>query len=115
MLAGQFIRGRTPRELAAAWGLTYQALRDISAEASRRVRAELNGDHVAVYAAEKLERIADDVKVEPRDRVAALKLLVEISGAAMPAKHDVSVTAMTPEQARERLRELAPDVLAALK
>ncbi len=40
MRAGRWVRGRTGNDVARLWGLSVSRVQDLSAEASRRVRAE---------------------------------------------------------------------------
>ncbi len=109
MAAGEFVRGSTARDLAQRWNKPLQTVRDRTAEASKRLRAELNPDMVALYAARHLTNIVEETDRDG-DRIAALKLMVEISGAAAPKKVELS-TVPTDELKRE-LREMAAAVLA---
>lgn len=64
----EFRTGETIKGLALEWGLSEQRMRELSAIASKRVRAELTDpDRVTVKVSTVLERVIDEAMAETRD------------------------------------------------
>ncbi len=92
-----FKRGKTVRELAKKWGVSWDYAAHLTGQASRIVREELtNADHVGATIGEALLRIVDEGMEGPlKNRkmvIFAAKLLTEISpGLRAPTEQTVSV------------------------
>lgn len=113
-----FRNGVTLPAFAAKWGLGMDRMHELSAIASRRVRAEVTDpDRVASKGFAMLEKIADDAiahaEVDEENaaghRAVAIKAVdtwITKSGVAAPTKAVVGVTgdlsALTDEQLEER-------------
>ena len=114
-----FRRGETAKELAKEWDLHPQRVAEITAEASRRARAEiLNPDHVTVTVGQRMEQIVTGG--EDRDAVAAGKVWAQLAGAMPDVKVQVTdgtarfgVVAV-PELAARLRERLEPAALAEL-
>ena len=114
MRALTFVRGVTARELAAAWGLSTDHVERMTAEASRRVRAEKRTpDEVRDMLQAALERVisaafaAGDLRVV----VEAARALTPIVGAAAPTRVQVEVDARPVAERVAEARELAAEVV----
>ena len=112
MREGKWVTGTTGRELAKAWGISVSSMYDVGAEASRLARqAYMNRDAGALYIDGMCREIAEDKSEATADRIKALVLLKDVTGAAAPTKTEVTVrTEETPEEAREKLRALMPEL-----
>ena len=117
MLAGEFVRGDTARAYAREWNQSLDGVQQLTAEASRRVRTLFSADSVAAYAHRHLADTVVEARADGKhaDVVAALRLMADISGAKAPQRLEATVSTLSPDQARERLRELAPALVDALK
>lgn len=86
MRACQWRRGKSGAEFAANWGLSEQRVREIAAEASKRVRAEFEDPDravVNVYATLEtvmLDGASSSVPGEKAAAVQAARLMAELSG-----------------------------------
>ena len=107
----RFVRGQTLRQLAKQWKLTEQRLRELCAEASKRVRAEVTDpERVTVDVCSSLD-IAIRGALEERDWknvVAAGKTWATIVGAVAPARlqvTDVPLEKLAPEEREKLIRE----------
>lgn len=131
----EFRTGETVRELAAKWRLGAQRVRELSAVASKRVRAELTDpDRVVVKVTASLEKVIDDALRETNEPaliekagkdgervtyqespngarrvlIEAAKALCILTGNAAPTKHEVKDTTRFDKMTREEhLEELA--------
>lgn len=93
----KFRTGVTAEELSTEWGLGIRRVYELTAEASKRVRAEINDpDHVSAHVGVALMTALDDEMAKrPTKRsgkaVAELaKTWATISGAGAPTKHEVT-------------------------
>lgn len=93
MRTARWERGRSNRELAAAWAVTVASVNAYAAEASRRVRAEVTDpDSVQVTICGALHTIVRDGLAEA-DRTAVIRaadVWSRVSGARAPDKLDVA-------------------------
>lgn len=119
MRDGSFRHGVTLRELGAKWGLGEVRMHELSALASKKVRAEIvDPDLLAAKGFSRLEKIADDAMSEyDKDgnntghrklALAATAELLKLSGVAT-VKTKVEVTGfeqLSDEQLEARKREL---------
>lgn len=118
---GSFRNGVTLPGFAKAWSLSAHRVAELSAEASKRVRAEVAGDHdrIAAKGFAMLERIADEAIVGCDDKgnnaghlavaIKAVDTWITKSGVAAPAKSLVAVgslDALTDEQLAAKKSEL---------
>lgn len=94
----RFERGKTSRELAEQWGLSYQYVRELCAEASRLVRANLgSADEIAAEVAPgllKAFRAAVERK-DSRGAASTARVLCDLAGLGAQ-KHEVSGPGGTP-------------------
>jgi hypothetical protein len=102
-------RGETVTVLAVEWDLSEKRIRELSAEASKRVRAEImDPDEVSATVgaavAEVLQRsLADD---DRKSAIDAAKAWADISGAKAPQRVEATVTSTTPAEARRVMAEV---------
>ena len=101
----RFVRGKTVKRLAAEWGLTEQRVRELSAEASRMVKAEITDpDRVTVTACGYVEWALREAKKAKDTRAIAplAKAWAELAGTLAPRKVEITgggvVAAADPEQ-----------------
>lgn len=102
----QWVTGRSGKELAKEWGITYDYLRHLSAEASRRVKKEcLDPEAVGAQVGAALSAAVREA-MQDRDWKALAQLSrvwIDASGAGAPQKIEATVTAgvvvMPPEDA----------------
>lgn len=113
MRTAKFRRGRTAKELAKKWELSLDRVHDLTAEASKRVVAEFRDpERVTIKVASSLERIIDEEMAKPSSRrqsrniIEAGKVLLLLTGANAPERHDVNVNSVTLE-AIAKAREAA--------
>lgn len=98
MVAGSYVTGKTPYELAELWGLSASRIFDLSAEASRQVRAGMGEpDEIRTRVLGWLERAAAMATAEGGAKGAqaltgAAKELAAIAGVAAPQQ--VTVTGL---------------------
>ena len=108
----KYRKGVTCKALAQEWDLSEQRIWELSAEASKRVRAEVTDpDRVGAKVCTVLERVLDDA-VDDGDRKSAIdaaKQWAIISGAAAPqrVKHEGAIPVDLPADRGEKLRLLA--------
>jgi hypothetical protein len=93
MSTGEYVTGRTPHELAASWGLSAKRVRDLTAEASRQIKAARGGADEAeaivfgcLEDAMTMARRGGDAKA----LVSAAKEYAALAGIAAPQKVQVS-------------------------
>jgi hypothetical protein len=109
-------RGTTDKNIAAHWGITHEAVRHYSGEASRRLRAEMTDpDSTAATVCIALERVIREAAQKGmyghRSLIEAAKTWAQIAGAGAPTRLEIGALAsMTEEQLNRRRTEL----LAAL-
>ena len=100
-------RGKTGPQLAALWGLSEDRVKDLAAEASKRVRAEVTDPaRVSGTVGTALAKVLDDA-MQDNDRksvIDASKAWAQIVGAMAPTKVDVTTTEATPAKAAELVR-----------
>lgn len=91
MRALTFRRGKTAKELAQKWDLSLARVHELTAEASKRVRAEvLDPDHVGATVGNALETVIERA-LKAGDRrtvVEAARVWAQISGANAPQRHE---------------------------
>ena len=90
MARGEYQRGDLA-SLAEAWGARYWTCGDWTAEAGRRLRALRTDEDILAILEERLVDIIQDNN--PKDRVAAVRLLLEerqLLGASKKASEDLS-------------------------
>ncbi len=124
---GSFRTGVTLREFAARWGVSMDTVHGLSAQASKRVKAEVTDpDRVAAKGFAMLESIADEARHACDERgnnaghlaiaVKAVDTWLVRSGVAAPTKAAVSVSgdlsALTDEQIEAREREVLARIAA---
>lgn len=122
MRRAKWERGRSNRQLAAAWGLTVTAVNHYAAEASRRVRAEVTDpDSVQFTICGALQTIVRE-GLEESDRSSVIKaadVWSRVSGARAPDKLDVHEVdpfhGMTPKQKAAWCRERVAQLLEMAK
>lgn len=90
-----FVRGETHKVLAERWGLAPNSVRKLTAEASRRVKAEITDrDEVTVDVCGTLALIMREGRQgdhnDVRNAIQAAKTWAEISGITAPQKHEVT-------------------------
>lgn len=123
-----FKNGVTLQAFAADWGIELQRVHELSAIASKRVRAEVTDpDRVAAKGFAMLEKIADEAMTScdaktgdtAAHRALAVKATAEwikLSGVAAPTKQQVAVTgdltALTDEQLEARAAALVAKLRA---
>lgn len=124
----KWVRGRSAGELAKKWGLSEKHVRELSAEASRVVRAELSTAEredaatLSLLALEKMvadsldaaEQCEESGHAVPHRRVAieALRDLRALTGANAPARAEVNVTSDMPT---EKLEAMLAEAVAVLQ
>lgn len=124
---GSYRNGSTLRDFAAKWGLTLDVVHTLSAQASKRVRAEVTDpDRVAAKGFAMLESIADEARHGADDKgnnaghlaiaVKATAEWMKLSGVAAPTMSKVSVSgdlsALTDEQLEAREKEVLARIAA---
>jgi len=110
-------RGDSGPTLAKQWGLSEQYLRELAAEASKRVRAEVTDpERVSGTVGSALSKVLHD-SMDDGDRksvIDASKAWAQIVGAMAPQRVDVTARGEpTPADAQRILREkfaVRPDV-----
>lgn len=96
MRSFEFVRGETIKGLAKDWGVSEQYCRQLSAEASKRIRAAvMDPDTVNATVGSALEDIihkgmTGQGGVKYRDIIDAAKAWALISGSSAPSKHEVT-------------------------
>lgn len=103
-------RGKSDKVLAAEWGLAPNTVRELAAEASRNVAAQvMDRDGVRVDVGIALQKaLAGSLGDGDWKAVAQIaKVFADTSGATAPAKSEVEVTtpAATPTEAARLIRE----------
>lgn len=91
----EFRRGHTAQQLADEWGLSLSYVHDLTAEASKRVRATATADDVAAQIIPGLYRAFDTAAAssDPKALAAAAsiaKVLASIAGIDAPKRHEHS-------------------------
>lgn len=109
MRDGEWKRGKSGKALALELGVAYQTIRRDSAEASRRVYAEVMADRdgigakVGVALSKALEGA---IANEDWKAVAQLsKVYADASGVSAPQKFEATVGATSPTEAAKLVRE----------
>jgi hypothetical protein len=114
MLANKWKTGATGRELAAEWGLTYQRVRVMAAEASKIVRQDLlsNAAQVLVPALEEIIQggLGDAGTGDKIAAVQAAKVYADIAGLTQHEKESepehreqtLKVQFVAPERPKEK-------------
>lgn len=106
----QWRRGKTGKELAQVWGVSKAAVEKYAAEASRRVRAEVQDpDEVGRTVCSALSQVLQKTmaKGEYRTTVRAADTWAQIAGAKAAEKHEVSTTIeATPADASKVMKDL---------
>ena len=106
--------GKTTKELAAKWGCSLDVAQQVSAEASRRVRSQLDKDRAGALISARMEQVL--CEGEDRDAIGAGKLLVDALGLAPPPPIDpmVLVQSMPPAERSAWLQRQAEGIRRAL-
>ena len=105
-------RGVTDQHVATAWGINLASVRQYSAEAWRRVKAEVTDhDAVAATVCVALERVIEEGSVKGlnghRSVIEAAKAWAAIAGAGAPTRFEVGALAnLSDVQLEERRLEL---------
>lgn len=120
-----FKTGRTVKELAKQWDCTEQYCRELTAEASKRIRAELTDpDRVTAKVTTSLEMVLDNAMQgmlegdgrSRRDAIEAAKTWAVLVGAAAPSKHQVEDVSKIPdEEVKARLYEIEKQIASRRK
>lgn len=95
----QFVRGKTVKRLALEWNLTEQRVRELSAEASKRVKAELSAEDKVALTGEVVSTLTTIMRrgrkgVERGDlgaAASAAKTGAEIAGILAPKKVEARI------------------------
>jgi hypothetical protein len=111
MRALTYRTGVTSRELAKEWDLGLDRVEELTAAASKRVRAEITDpDRTVAKVCTAFDRVLDDALADGdrRSVLAAGKVWAEVSGASAPAKLHVTgdLAALSDEQLEARKREI---------
>ena len=137
-----WVRGSSAPKLAAEWGMAVNSVEDISAEASRRVKAEVTEpDVVTVDVCTALSRVMRDALAESYDPAmidggagkdgerkvyqespnVARRVVIDAAAkyaAIMVSKpterHEHTITAMSPEQLEARKQEILAQIKASV-
>lgn len=113
MLTGEWVRGKTGKQLSQEWGLSYSRVRELSSQASRVLDALENRDHLERVARHRLMEIQAE---NGPDRVPALRTVLQNIG-RLTERHELAtgVEAMTREQALAAAIEILdnPDEVTA--
>jgi hypothetical protein len=83
LMPARWVRGKTGEELATRWGLSANALRDLAAEAWRRVRAQ-DPSYVRDKLSSALEESVEAVRLADEPATAKAKALAVVTGAWAP-------------------------------
>ena len=107
-------RGKSARELAAAWGVPLSTVHNTAVEASRLVATELDEgrDELRVVMQTRLERVL--VHGGDRDAVAAADLTARLLG-LLVERHDVTTTTAEAVTSSAAWRELHGILARALE
>jgi hypothetical protein len=99
----EWVRGKTGKQLAAAWGLAQATVDAHACEASRRVTADATEirREITVRGLQRLASAEDD-----KSFAALGKLLADVSGANAPQRAEVLSTSATPAEAARLVREM---------
>ena len=111
MRALTYRTGVTSRELALEWDLGLARVEELTAAASKRVRAEITDpDRTVAKVCTAFDRVLDDALADGdrRSVIAAGKVWAEVSGARAPAQVHVtgSLSGLTDEQLDARTHEV---------
>ncbi len=120
-----FRNGVTLQGFAAKWGLAIHRVHELSAQASRKVRAELTDpDRATARGFSRLEKIADEAMDEAdkdgnnashrKVAIAATEAFFKLSGLAAPTKAAVSVSGDLSGLSDEQLEARAKELVARL-
>ena len=127
---GSFRNGVTLQAFAAEWGLSLNMVHQLSAQASKRVRAEVTDpEYVAAKGFARLVQIADEAMLDADEKgnnashrklaMAATAEWIKLSGVAAPTKQQVAVSgdlsALTDEQLEQRAAALVAKLKAGAK
>jgi hypothetical protein len=107
----RFVRGKTYKEYAKAWGLSEDRVRKLTAEASRRVYAEVTDpERVKPDLCALLMRSANEAYAAKRynDVAQLCRVYGDMLGFRAPAQAKVTIEPgeRTPQQARQIMAEL---------
>lgn len=111
MRALTYRTGVTSRELALEWDLGLARVEELTAAASKRVRAEITDpDRTVAKVCSAFDQVIDDALADGdrRSVIAAGKVWAEVSGASAPAQVHItgSLAALTDEQLEAKKREV---------
>jgi hypothetical protein len=113
-----FVTGKTVRELAQAWGLCEQRVRELSAEASKRVRAEVcaprAGKRDVMVALDMVIRDGLTPMGDRKSAVQALKLKADLLGLTPPKRTELTGKGGEPLTVALDLSKLSDAELEAL-
>lgn len=103
----RWIRGKTAPVLAKEWGLTVANLESISAEAWRRVKAEVTDpDATSATVCTALEKVMRDSLADDdrRNAIEASKVWAQIAGAVAPTKVQIGELEKLSDEEVEKRR-----------
>ena len=111
MRALTYRTGITSRELAKEWDLGLDRVEELTAAASKRVRAEITDpDRTVAKVCSAFDRVIDDALADGdrRSVISAGKVWAEVSGASAPAQVHITgdLSRLTDEQLDARKREV---------
>lgn len=115
----RWVRGKSGKRLAEEWGVSREYMKELAAEAWRRVRAEVTDPEQAqAIACAEFAAIIKDARLLRRDpammkiRIEAAKSLAVISGGAAPKKvvEMSRFDVLTPDQHRAELAKLRAEI-----
>lgn len=89
MASGEYVTGRTCKDLSVAWGLSESSTRQITAEASRRIRAQIDTEDIRARVISTLETITQAsmgkaTSADTRNAIRALEALGRVIGTPRP-------------------------------
>jgi hypothetical protein len=115
MRALTYRTGVTSRELASEWDLGLSRVEELTAAASKRVRAEITDpDRTVAKVCTAFDRVLDDALADGdrKSVISAGKVWAEVSGASAPARMHVTgdLTQLTDAQLAERKRAIREQI-----
>jgi len=121
---GTYRHGATLKGFQAKWGLSEQRVHELSAMASKKVRAELTDpDRARAKGFARLEKIAEEAMLDADEKgnnaghrkvaIAATEAFFKLSGLTAPTTVNVTgLESLTDEQLEARERELLARIAA---
>lgn len=117
MRSWQWVKRKTAQDLAAKWGVGVDWVEDLSAIASKRVRAEVTDPgEVSMTVGVALSKVLHDAMDEgdKKSVIDSAKVWAQIVGAMAPQRHEVTEVQATPQMAQRLVREAFGQVTPSL-